>query len=100
MRVRRALDISQKRGHMITFRSSASNSSLYQVFEDENLIGYVRIQKSQTCDKYQASTYHDGKEENCGKLFDTPQDALQLIVRLMGKVGKAKGNGPKVLVPA
>lgn len=85
---------------MITFRSSASNSSLYQVFEDENLIGYVRVQKSQTCDKYQASTYHDGKEENLGKLFDTPQDALQLIVRLMGKVSTLKNNGSKVFVPA
>jgi hypothetical protein len=56
------------------------------------------VKRSPTCNKYQASTYHNGKEENCGKLFNTPQDALQLIGRLLGKVGKAKG--PKVLVPA
>jgi len=77
---------------MITVRSSASDGTSYQVFEDDNLIGFVRLIKNTTCDKYQASMYPKDEGENSGKVFDSPQDALQWMVKLKKSKAKTSTN--------
>jgi hypothetical protein len=77
---------------MITVRSSASDGSSYQVFEDDNLIGFVRLLKNTTCDKYQASIYPKEEDENSGKVFDSPQEALQWVVKLKKRRAKRSTN--------
>jgi hypothetical protein len=77
---------------MITVRSSASDGSSYQVFEDDNLIGFVRLLKNTTCDKYQASLYPKVEGEGSGKVFDSPQEALQWVVKIKKRRAKTSAN--------
>jgi hypothetical protein len=76
---------------MITVRSSASDGSSYQVFEDDNLIGFVRLLKNTTCDKYQASIYPKDEKE-IGKVFDSPQEALQWVVKIKKRKARTSAN--------
>ncbi|HNY65279.1 MAG TPA: hypothetical protein PKM41_07545 [Deltaproteobacteria bacterium] len=76
---------------MITVRSSASDITTYQIFEDDNLIGFVRLLKDTTSDKYQASVFPK-EEDNSGKIFDSPQDALQWVVKIKKSRAKVKSN--------
>lgn len=76
---------------MITVRSSASDGSSYQVFEDDNLIGFVRLMKDTTCDKYQASVYPRDAEDR-GKVFDSPQEALQWVVKIKNRKAEKASN--------
>lgn len=70
---------------MITVRSSASDGTSYQVFEGDDLIGFVRLLKDTTCDKYQASLYPKVEGEGSGRVFDSPQEALQWVVKIKKK---------------
>jgi len=64
---------------VIELRSSRSDGSSYQVFEDSELIGHVRLKRTMTCDKYIAVIHWGGEEIISGKEFDTPHDALDWI---------------------
>jgi hypothetical protein len=77
---------------MITVRSSANDVSSYQVFEDDNLIGFVRLLKNTSCDKYQASLYPRNEADNDGKVFDSPQEALQWVVKIKNRRAKTSTN--------
>lgn len=77
---------------MITVRSSASDGSSYQVFEDDDLIGFVRLLKNTTCNKYQASVYPKDDGDKSGKVFDSPQDALQWVVKLKKRKARKSSN--------
>lgn len=64
---------------MITLKSSTSDGSSYQVYEDNRLIGNIIKQKGLSGDRYRASITIDGKEEFSEKLFDASHEALQWI---------------------
>jgi len=62
---------------MIALKSSTSDGSLFRVYDDEILIGYINRQRSVTGNRYRASiNRHDEDEE---KEFDSPDDAIQWI---------------------
>ncbi len=61
--------------------NSRDGGSTFHVYDDDKLIGHIRKQKGLSGDKYLALVDKDGKEENTGKEFDSPQDALQWIER-------------------
>ncbi len=70
---------------VIALRSSTSDGSSYQVFEDNELIGYVRLKRTMTCDKYLAAIHWEGEEVISGKDFNTPYDALDWIEKYRGE---------------
>lgn len=63
---------------MIALKSRDGGSS-FQVYDDGELLGHINRQKGLTGDKYLALFDRDGEEENTGKEFDSPQDALHWI---------------------
>ena len=63
---------------MIALRSTDGDRS-FQVYDDEELIGHIRMQIGLTGEKYLASFDKDGKEESAGKEFYSPYDALKWI---------------------
>ena len=63
---------------MITLKSNDSGSS-FQVCNDGESIGYIRMQRDLTGEKYLASVIKNGDEDIAGKQFDSPQDALEWI---------------------
>lgn len=70
---------------MISLRSSTSDGSSYQVFDDGTFLGLVRVIKSTTCDKYVAVVPHRaGEEGSTDKEFDTPHDAMHWIEKHRG----------------
>ncbi|MGO9145828.1 MAG: hypothetical protein ACLQDF_05615 [Desulfomonilia bacterium] len=64
---------------MIALKSTSSDGALFKVYKDNALIGYIHKFRGLTGDKYQASVDKSGEEENSGKVFDSPNDALQWI---------------------
>ena len=70
---------------MIALRTSASDGSSYQVYEDSDLIGYVRLKRTMTCDKYLAVIHWKGEVVISKKEFYTPHDALDWIERYRGE---------------
>ncbi len=67
---------------MIVLKSLTSDGSSYDVFEDENLIGHVRLKESLSGNRYLALIYQEGEEKSAGEEFISPQDALQWIERM------------------
>jgi hypothetical protein len=65
---------------MIALKSQDGGSS-FQVYDDDKLIGHVRMQKGQTGNRYLASIQRNGQEEINRKEFDSPEDALRWIER-------------------
>ena len=63
---------------MITMKSNDSGSS-FQVCNDGEPIGFIRMQRDLTGEKYLASVKKNGYKNIAGKTFDSPQDALQWI---------------------
>ena len=66
---------------MIAFKSFKSDGSSFQVYDDDILIGHIRRQTGLNGDKFIAVIDVDGKGKSSGKAFDSPDDALQLVVR-------------------
>jgi hypothetical protein len=66
---------------MISLKSHASDGSSFQVYEDDILIGHIRRKTGLNGDKFIAVIDVDGKEKSSDKAFDSPDDALQLVVR-------------------
>ena len=64
---------------MIALRSSTSDGASFRVYDDDKLIGHIHKQKGLTGDRYLATIDLDGQEENTGKEFDSPDDALKWI---------------------
>jgi hypothetical protein len=56
-----------------------SDGSVFQVYNDNKLIGHIRKLKGLSGNRYKASIEKDGKEEIHGKVFDSPDDALYWI---------------------
>ena len=64
---------------MIRLKSSISDGLVFQVYNDNKLIGHIRKLKGLTGYKYMASIEKDGQEEINRKKFDNPDDALYWI---------------------
>ncbi len=64
---------------MITLKSSTSDGSSYQVYDDDKLIGNIFKLKGLSGDRYRASLNRDGKEEYSEKDFDASHEALLWI---------------------
>jgi hypothetical protein len=64
---------------MITLKSSSSDGSSYQVYEDDRLIGSIIKHKGLPGDRYRASINRDGREESSEREFDASHEALQRI---------------------
>jgi len=52
---------------------------VFQVYDDDRLLGHVRMQKGQSGNRYLATITNHGQEENNGKEFDSPDEALRWI---------------------
>lgn len=63
---------------MIVLKSNDSGFS-FQVCDDDEPIGSIRIHRGSTGDRYMASSKSDGEENVAEKDFDSPQDALDWI---------------------
>jgi hypothetical protein len=66
---------------MITLKSSTSDGSEFQIYDDGKLIGYIHLQKGQSGNRYLATIGEDGQDESSGKEFDSPDDAMRWIER-------------------
>jgi hypothetical protein len=66
---------------MIAFKSYKSDGSLFQVYEDDKLIGHIRRQTGLNGDKFIAVIDVDGKEKISDKAFEIPDEALKWIER-------------------
>ena len=64
---------------MIRLKSSKSDVSVFQVYNDNKLIGHIRKLKGLRGYKYRASIEKGGQVETSGKEFDNPDDALYWI---------------------
>jgi hypothetical protein len=64
---------------MIRLKSSISDSSVFEVYNDNKLIGHIRKLKGLTGNRYMASIFRDGQEKFSGKEFDSPDNALYWI---------------------
>ena len=64
---------------MIALKSSTSDGSFYEVFDDEKLIGHVRLKESPSGNSYIASILKGEEEDDVVKDFVSPQDALQWL---------------------
>jgi hypothetical protein len=71
---------------MIALRSTDGDRS-FKVYDDDKLIGHIRMQIGLTGEKYIASFDKDGEENSTGKEFNSPQDALQWIKKYNAKEG-------------
>jgi hypothetical protein len=69
--------------------NSHDGGSLFYVYNDGELIGYLRRHSCLTGDRYMAMALVDKTEEkeNREKEFYSPQDALQWIENYKGKSG-------------
>ena len=63
---------------MIALRSTDGDRS-FQVYDDDKLIGHIRMQIGLTGEKYLASVDKDGEEEGAEKEFNSPDEALKWI---------------------
>jgi len=61
---------------MITLKYSTNNRFSFQVLENNQPIGSVRINTGLTCDKYLAMLHGEGNQDCRAKEFDTAHDAL------------------------
>lgn len=64
---------------MIALKSSTSDGSSYEVFNNDELIGHVRLKESPSGNSYTASILKGEEEETVVKEFVSPQDALQWL---------------------
>ena len=64
---------------MIALKSSTSDGSVFQVYDDDELIGHIRRKSSLNGDKYMASIDMNGEEKSNNKAFDSPDEALKWI---------------------
>lgn len=64
---------------MITIRSSTSDGSSYQVYDNDRLIGHIIKHRGLSGDRYRASIDRDGNEECTEKEFYASHEALQWI---------------------
>jgi hypothetical protein len=64
---------------MIRLKSSISDVSVFQVYNDNKLIGHIRKLKGLRGIRYMASIEKGGQVEIKGKEFDSPDDALYWI---------------------
>ena len=80
--------IGKGRDRLITLRYSTSNGYSCTVFEDNRLIGRVRIKARTTRYKYLAMIHRKGAEDRSAKEFDTLYDALYW---LEGRQDRSKG---------
>lgn len=64
---------------MIALKSTTSDGSLFQVYDDDNLIGLIVKKKGPSGDRYLASIDKDGEEETSEKEFYASHEALQWI---------------------
>jgi hypothetical protein len=67
------------RKKMIRLKSSISDSSVFEVYNDNRLIGHIRKLKGLTGNRYIASIEKNGQEVINRKSFDSPDDALYWI---------------------
>jgi hypothetical protein len=67
------------RNKMIRLKSSINDSSVFQVYNDNRLIGHIRKLKGLTGYRYIASIEKDGQEEINRNKFDNADDALYWI---------------------
>jgi hypothetical protein len=63
---------------MIALRSTDGDRS-FQVYDDGELIGHIRMQIGLTGEKYLASVDKDGEEKSAGIEFNSPNDAIKWI---------------------
>ena len=63
---------------MIALKSSSSDGSSFKVYKDNLLIGHIYKQRDLTGDKYQAAVDKGGVVDASVKIFDSPNDAIQL----------------------
>jgi hypothetical protein len=70
---------------MITLKSSTSDGSEFQVYDDGRLLGRIHLQKGQSGNRYLASIEKDGQDQSNGKVFDSPDDAMRWIERNQGQ---------------
>ena len=63
---------------MIALRSTDGDRS-FQVYDDNELIGHIQLQRGSTGEKYFASVDKDGEEISAGKEFNSPDAALKWI---------------------
>ena len=68
---------------MITLKSSTSDGSSYDVYDEKTLIGHVRLKESLSGNRYLALIYQKGEGKSADKEFDSPQEALQWIERML-----------------
>jgi hypothetical protein len=64
---------------MIALKSSTSDGSSYEVFDDDEFIGHVHLKESPSGNKYLASIFQGEEEKGVEKEFHSPQDALLWI---------------------
>ena len=62
---------------MIALRSK--EDSVFYVYDDDKLIGYIHRQRGSSGDVYLATIDKDGEEKAAGKIFESPNDALLWI---------------------
>jgi len=65
---------------MITLKSSTSDGSIFQVYDNNNRIGLIIKKRGPSGDRYLA-TIEDGKEKNSEREFYASHQALQWIER-------------------
>jgi hypothetical protein len=64
---------------MITLKSSASDGSLFQVYDNDTLIGIITKHRGASGDMYKASICREGKLEYAEKDFNASHQALKWI---------------------
>jgi hypothetical protein len=64
---------------MITLKSSTSDGSAFQVYDNDRLIGQIIKTRGPSGDRYLASIDMDGSEKSSDKEFDASHQALQWI---------------------
>ena len=58
---------------MIALKSTTSDGSEYQVFDDEKLIGHIHLKKGLSGNRYLASIFQEGKEQPLEKNLIVPR---------------------------
>jgi hypothetical protein len=64
---------------MITLKSSTSDGTLFQVFDNDKLIGLIRKEKGSSGDRYIASLDVNGEGKSLEKEFHASHEALRWI---------------------
>jgi hypothetical protein len=72
---------------MITLKTFTSDGSLYQVYDDDKIIGVIRRDKGPSGDRYVASLDVGSEGEKFEKEFHASHDALRWIEKNWPKSG-------------